>query len=387
MITTDVIELQFQGDNATNIYQVGIEGIPIEPNGHKDLIVTVADGNGFVKRLEYGLGYTYTAKLVDGFSQYITVTLTDALKSTETLTVRRDTVIKSISEYPTDRTPSKQVELDFDNVIKILQEEDYDIEIYKDKLNNEIQNRITADQNLQDQIDNGAFLPKHSATHHSDGEDPLFPNDIGALQLPPKDGNPYLPVTTADGSSIWLKYLDTTGDISAAQVAQVFYFNANGKLSYPIIHTIGTEDVTVTVYDQVTKNEVGFGVQVVDKRIVNLLCDIPPEYGRGFKAIVHGPGYIDPAWMIINFVHDQTDPADSWVINHNLYNPYPHITVIDDDFNDINFSADLRHATENSITLHFANPVSGKAILSGWAKNDIGSIPDGTRFIVLQGDS
>ncbi|MCD7897306.1 MAG: hypothetical protein LUG50_11630 [Planctomycetaceae bacterium] len=128
MITTTVTERRFTGDGLTVSFPADIEGIPDAPVGAVHVSVSVLDSNNEKKPLSYGADFSYTAKIVNGFSKSIVVTLNTPLRKGETLIVRRTTPVLSISSYPDDKTPSKQVERDFDNVIKIVQEYDGRIE-------------------------------------------------------------------------------------------------------------------------------------------------------------------------------------------------------------------------------------------------------------------
>lgn len=52
--------------------------------------------------------------------------------------------------------------------------------------------------------------------------------------------------------------------------------------------------------------------------------------------------------------------AGTWIITHNL-NKYPQVTLIDDDGN--SFEADIFYGSLNQVTVTFAVPTSGKAVL------------------------
>lgn len=64
-----------------------------------------------------------------------------------------------------------------------------------------------------------------------------------------------------------------------------------------------------------------------------------------------GPGYIYDRNSIV---------AATWIIDHNL-NKYPQVTLIDDDGNLI--EADVSYGNLNQVTITFAEPQSGKAVL------------------------
>ncbi len=123
MITTNIIERRFAGDGLTTAFPVDIEGIPDAPEGARHVAVSLVDAAGAETPLEYGADFSLAAVIVNGFSKAITVTLAAPLAAGLTLVVRRTTPVLSISSYPDDRTPPRQVERDFDNVVKILQEQ------------------------------------------------------------------------------------------------------------------------------------------------------------------------------------------------------------------------------------------------------------------------
>ncbi len=61
------------------------------------------------------------------------------------------------------------------------------------------------------------------------------------------------------------------------------------------------------------------------------------------------------------FVYDRGGiPASSWSIQHNL-NKYPQVSLIDDAGNEI--EADVFYSDLNNVSVSFASPVSGKAVL------------------------
>ncbi|MCD8350089.1 MAG: tail fiber protein [Planctomycetaceae bacterium] len=128
MITTSTIERRFTGNGVAVTFPVDIEGIPDAPVGAAHLAVSVLDGSGGERALVYGADFSYAATVVNGFSKSVVVTVTAPVPAGATLVVRRTTPIVSISSYPDDKTPSRQVERDFDNTIKIIQEVDAKIE-------------------------------------------------------------------------------------------------------------------------------------------------------------------------------------------------------------------------------------------------------------------
>lgn len=122
MITTSIIERRFTSDGMTVSFPVDIEGIPDAPTGAAHLALSILAAGGEEAPLVYGADFSYAAVIVNGFSKSVIVTLAVPLPVGETLAVRRTTPVLSISSYPDDRTPPRQVERDIDNVVKILQE-------------------------------------------------------------------------------------------------------------------------------------------------------------------------------------------------------------------------------------------------------------------------
>jgi hypothetical protein len=65
---------------------------------------------------------------------------------------------------------------------------------------------------------------------------------------------------------------------------------------------------------------------------------------------------------ITGYVYDREGSvAAAWVINHNL-NKYPQVALIDDQGNA--FDADVFYSNLNQVTVVFAVPTSGKAVLT-----------------------
>lgn len=134
MITTTIIERRFSGDGMTASFPVDIEGIPDAPGGAGHLALSVMDAGGETETLAYGVDFSYAAVVVNGFSKSVVVTLAAPLPVGDILVVRRTTPITSISSYPDDKTPPRQVERDFDNVVKIMQEVDAKTESMADMI-------------------------------------------------------------------------------------------------------------------------------------------------------------------------------------------------------------------------------------------------------------
>jgi hypothetical protein len=64
---------------------------------------------------------------------------------------------------------------------------------------------------------------------------------------------------------------------------------------------------------------------------------------------------------IAGFVYDRNSiVAATWIIDHNL-NRYPQVTLIDD--TGAMFEADIFYNSLNQVTVSFAQPTSGKAVL------------------------
>lgn len=124
MITTSIIERRFDGDGITLTFPADIEGVPDAPTGAGHVALSILDAEGGKRPLAYGADFSYSAIITNGFSKSIIVTLFAPLPAGKTLVVKRTTPVMSISSYPDDKTPSKQVERDFDNAVMIMQEFD-----------------------------------------------------------------------------------------------------------------------------------------------------------------------------------------------------------------------------------------------------------------------
>ena len=61
------------------------------------------------------------------------------------------------------------------------------------------------------------------------------------------------------------------------------------------------------------------------------------------------------------YVHTQTTPSSSWVVNHNL-GLLGHVTVFVPDF--VEVEADVVHNTVNQVAITFASPQAGTAFIS-----------------------
>ncbi len=65
-----------------------------------------------------------------------------------------------------------------------------------------------------------------------------------------------------------------------------------------------------------------------------------------------------PRW-----VHTQTEPAATWVIDHDL-NTYPSVTLVDPDGNDLG-RTEVDYPSTDRVVITWGGPISGVAILRG----------------------
>ena len=61
------------------------------------------------------------------------------------------------------------------------------------------------------------------------------------------------------------------------------------------------------------------------------------------------------------FTHNQSTPAATWTLQHNL-GRFSHVTLLDDDGTE--FEADVTQASVNTIVIQFPSPHTGTAIVS-----------------------
>lgn len=62
-----------------------------------------------------------------------------------------------------------------------------------------------------------------------------------------------------------------------------------------------------------------------------------------------------------SYIHEQTEPKSTWIINHNL-GKYPCINLVDD--NNIMIMGEIEYISENEIIARFNKEYTGKAILN-----------------------
>lgn len=100
---------------------------------------------------------------------------------------------------------------------------------------------------------------------------------------------------------------------------------------------------------------------LVQSRLIRMLEDYEVPDEQIYEEILryfqeHGGGGTSEGY----FYDRNSIVASAWIINHNL-NKYPQVTLIDDDGNEI--EADIFYGTLNQVTVTFAQPTSGKAVL------------------------
>ena len=64
-----------------------------------------------------------------------------------------------------------------------------------------------------------------------------------------------------------------------------------------------------------------------------------------------------------NYIHIQSTPSTTWVVNHNMETPTPTITVLDGS-GAVGFGYDLNIIDANNLEILFSFPVDGQAFLS-----------------------
>jgi len=378
MIRTDVVKLAFIGDGMTKSFDVLIEGIPIAPEGSDNFAVSLVVDDEVQRILEYGVDFQYIANFnARGFSESITLTLTDPLPTGNQIVVVRTTPIIGVSQYPDSGIPPKKVERDFDHVIMILQELGYRIEKLEIDLAKEIEERIEADEEIQEQLDNKINrdepLPAHAEQHREGGFDQLTPEMIGALRKAPNTGRIY-GATTTDGTPGWVELLFPGGALSATTIVQTSAFVADGQsteFGVSVTHVLNTNHVNAIVYDDETDRRVHFAVEVPSVNAVILKSKVIQPAGRRFRVLLYAPGRIDPGWFRDRFDFVQSAPSTEWIINHDMHNSRPMVLVLDDQMNVQVPAIDYQNATEDSIALRFFSPVAGTAHLYGWMGGDI----------------
>lgn len=62
-----------------------------------------------------------------------------------------------------------------------------------------------------------------------------------------------------------------------------------------------------------------------------------------------------------NYIYEQTEPKNAWIITHNL-GKYPCVEIIND--NNIKIMGEIEYISENEIIARFNKEYTGKAILN-----------------------
>lgn len=386
------VALTFVGDGQTREFDVNIEGVAPHRDRYEPFalftvtnVISNPEGTpppmhgpaGDRTMLRYGVDYTYTANGENEnaahnlFYNSFTVNLFNPLPAGVVLVAVRTTAVRSISRYTMDKTPPRQVELDFDNVIKILQEQGYTF----DSILKWIEWANSEFERIHDEFDDvlhvGDPVSAHAPQHAEDGIDPVTPEMIGALREAPSDGNIYAATTAEDGTPGWVRLFNQNGYLTATVVVQTFFFTGDGvstEFGVSIAHTLNTDTIQAIVYDDDTGTRVHFPTTVPDRNTIVLNSAIAYPAGRKFRCMLYGNGRIDPAWFKDVVKYPQETPATEWVINHGMHNSTPIVLVLNkDNPNQIEVpEIDYANATPDSITLRFFKETAGTAVLYGW---------------------
>ena len=157
-------------------------------------------------------------------------------------------------------------------------------------VNVEIEALRERDDELEDRIEeiDRLRLPRHHASQHfATGDDPIPPAAIGALTSPPDDGKAYL----ATGLG-WLEYIHKESDGTGARVVvQAHRFSSDGvATSFPVHHTLNSENVAVQTFDADTGERVYFGERVDGVDCVTLTSGAPLPAGKTIRVLLFAPG-------------------------------------------------------------------------------------------------
>lgn len=137
--------------------------------------------------------------------------------------------------------------------------------------------------------------------------------------------------------------------------------------------SLNSNDIGLTVYDTTQKllygwdgNQwVSISLDAISSSKLNeayngLIEDINVTNTETTRTItlVANNGELISATFNESYIHEQTIPANQWIVNHNL-NRYPKVTVV----NDINVEVigDLVYTNTNQVIISFSNPFYGKA--------------------------
>lgn len=108
-------------------------------------------------------------------------------------------------------------------------------------------------------------------------------------------------------------------------------------------------------------------IDVIENQIILKVDELG---GLGYTGNGLGITHIPDPDIIINslgftpnrsYVHEQTEASAEWVIEHNL-GRYPAVTVLDSDGSEVH--GDVRHDSENKVTVKFTVPFGGTATLN-----------------------
>ncbi len=357
MITTDIITLAFSGDGLTTSFDVRIEGIPIAPDGASHFVVSRKDADGEIEVLRYGVDYSYVAHIVNGFSNSLTLTLNEPLPAGASVIVLRTTPIFSISYYPENKTPPKQVEADFDHIIKILQEQGHLVKKLREDLDAEVVAREEADAALERAIEEEARVREEADAalgrridQETDGFDEVLKECRGILEE----------MREAQEAISDLSHGDLGGPV------ETIYFTSDGvAASYTIPRPKIGRNILLMAFEASSRRKIHFAERTPSDGSIILELAGPLPAGTRFGVVfLRSVNAGDGEAVNTEYEHIQNEPSDTWVVNHDLAADYPRVLIRDSDGSVTVGGEDWSRASEKIVTLTFSEPISGKAVLS-----------------------
>lgn len=128
---------------------------------------------------------------------------------------------------------------------------------------------------------------------------------------------------------------------------------ATTPLQYAVVGGVGTTSINDAAFRTYLESQVELAVSLSELQDVNTTGVTTDDFLR-YNGTIWAP-------VKIRYTHNQTSPASTWTVTHNLHTR-PNIQVVDSGDN-VQYG-DVSYVSDDVITIVFSSPFSGKAYLS-----------------------
>lgn len=160
----------------------------------------------------------------------------------------------------------------------------------------------------------------------------------------------YIAADTIDGHTTWIPLTNTLN--------VHYHTQASRQIMWEVTHNLNTTTPMVQVYDDSSQQMfIPQDITVIDNNKLRIVMTVPTT-GRAVVMSGEATGANQP--QAKSYTHEQTDPSDEWLINHNLgYNPFVRVFIGNEEVT----PESIIHNSITQTVIRFTTPKVGVARL------------------------